>query len=67
MTILAFLIPVTLGMGAIGLGAFFWSLRDGQYEDLSGDAERILFDDDAPLPPRHAQREPAVTSKETTT
>lgn len=51
MTILAILIPVTLCMGAIGLAAFFWSLRDGQYEDLSGDATRILFDDDAPLPP----------------
>ena len=52
MTILTLLIPITLGLGAIGLGAFFWSLRDGQYEDLSGDAERILFDDDAPLAPR---------------
>lgn len=53
MTILTILIPVTLFMGAIGLGAFFWSLRSGQYEDLSGDAERILFDDtDAPLPRR---------------
>jgi cbb3-type cytochrome oxidase maturation protein len=51
MTVLAILIPVTLGMGALGLAAFFWSLRSGQYEDLSGDAERILFDDDKPLPP----------------
>jgi cbb3-type cytochrome oxidase maturation protein len=50
MTVLAILIPVTLGMGLIGLAAFFWSLRSGQYEDLSGDAERILFDqDDVPL------------------
>ena len=49
MTILTILIPVTLCMGAIGLAAFFWSLRSGQYEDLSGDAERILFDDDTPL------------------
>jgi cbb3-type cytochrome oxidase maturation protein len=52
MTILALLIPVSLCMGAIGLGAFFWSLRDGQFEDLDGDGQRILFDDDAPLPPR---------------
>lgn len=50
MTILVILIPVTLCMGAIGLAAFFWSLRNGQYEDLSGDAERILFDEDKPLP-----------------
>ena len=50
MTILALLVPVALGMGAIGLGAFFWSLRSGQYEDLEGDGQRILFDEDAPLP-----------------
>jgi cbb3-type cytochrome oxidase maturation protein len=35
-----------LALGAIGLGAFMWSLRSGQYEDLDGAAERILFDDD---------------------
>ncbi len=67
MTILAILIPVTLGMGAIGLGAFFWSLRDGQYDDLSGDAERILFDDDAPLAPSPQPSQSAPTTKETTT
>lgn len=42
-----YLIPVALGMGVIGLGVFLWSLRSGQYEDLDGAAERILFDDDA--------------------
>lgn len=50
MTILTFLIPVTLCMGGVGLSVFFWSLRSNQYDDLSGDAERILFDDDRPLP-----------------
>ena len=53
MNVLVFLIPVTILMGLIGLAAFFWSLRNGQYEDLAGDAERILFDnDDKPLPDR---------------
>lgn len=53
MTVLYLLIPVTLAMGAVGLGAFFWSLRSHQYEDLEGDAERILHDNgDAPLPPK---------------
>jgi len=33
-------------LGATALGAFFWSMRNGQYEDLDGAAERILFDDD---------------------
>lgn len=56
MTILAILIPVTLCMGAIGLWAFFWSLRSNQFDDLSGDAERILFDDDYPLLAAHARQ-----------
>ncbi|MFZ3584205.1 cbb3-type cytochrome oxidase assembly protein CcoS [Loktanella sp. DJP18] len=50
MTILLFLIPTTLFMGGVGLSVFFWSLRSNQYDDLSGDAERILYDDDRPLP-----------------
>lgn len=50
MNILIFLIPVTIVMGIIGLVTFFWTLRDGQYEDLNGDAQRILFDEDSPLP-----------------
>ena len=41
-----FLVPIALVLGAIGLGAFIWSLRSGQYEDLDGAAQRILFDDD---------------------
>lgn len=46
MTDFFYLIPVALVMGAVGLGAFLWSLRSGQYEDLDGAAERILFEDD---------------------
>ncbi|MEC4590147.1 MULTISPECIES: cbb3-type cytochrome oxidase assembly protein CcoS [Nitrospirillum] len=45
-----FLIPIALAMGAGGLGAFLWTLRNGQYEDMQGAAERILYqDDDTPL------------------
>ena len=62
MTILALLIPVSLCMGAIGLGAFFWSLRSGQYEDLDGDSQRILYDEDAPLPP-HGDESPKETTR----
>lgn len=45
MTSLLFLIPVALLLGAIGLGAFIWSLRSGQYDDMEGAAVRILIDD----------------------
>lgn len=49
MTGLAFLIPIALGMGVLGLVAFLWSMRDGQYDDMDGAANRILIDDDEPL------------------
>ncbi|MDS9468534.1 cbb3-type cytochrome oxidase assembly protein CcoS [Paracoccus sp. MBLB3053] len=45
MEILAVLIPVSLGLGALGLGAFVWALKGRQYEDPKGDAERILSGD----------------------
>jgi cbb3-type cytochrome oxidase maturation protein len=45
-TNLLLLIPIALGLGALGLGAFVWSLRSGQYDDLDGAAERILYEDD---------------------
>ena len=48
MDALIFLIPIALGLGLLGLGAFLWSLKSGQYDDIDGAAERILFDDDTP-------------------
>lgn len=49
MNLLIVLIPVALGLGALGLAAFLWSLNSGQFDDLDGSAERML-DDDPPLP-----------------
>ncbi|MCC6787139.1 MAG: cbb3-type cytochrome oxidase assembly protein CcoS [Hyphomonadaceae bacterium] len=46
MNLLIFLAPAALLMGAIGLAAFLWSLRAGQYDDLEGAAHRVLIDDD---------------------
>lgn len=46
MTGLAFLIPLALGMGLLGLLAFLWSMREGQYDDMDGAASRILIDDE---------------------
>lgn len=48
MTGLLYLIPVALFLGGVGLAAFIWSLRSGQYDDLEGAAWRILQDDDKP-------------------
>jgi cbb3-type cytochrome oxidase maturation protein len=48
MTILLYLIPCALVLGGLGLAGFLWALKSGQYDDLEGAANRILFDDDEP-------------------
>jgi cbb3-type cytochrome oxidase maturation protein len=52
MTDFLYLVPVALALGLAGLAAFIWCLRNGQYDDLAGSAERILIEDgDVPLRP----------------
>ena len=58
MDVLIFLIPIAIGLGLIGLFAFMWSLKAGQYEDLEGAGWRILDDSDLP------DREPVSKSTE---
>lgn len=48
MNVLSFLIPISIGLGLLGLGLFFWCFRSGQYEDMDGAAQRILYDEDEP-------------------
>ncbi|MCB1994105.1 MAG: cbb3-type cytochrome oxidase assembly protein CcoS [Geminicoccaceae bacterium] len=43
---LLYLIPIALLLGFLGLLGFLWALRSGQFDDLDGAAERILFDDE---------------------
>jgi len=47
MTALLLLVPAALFLGFLGLIAFLWSLKTGQYEDPQGAAMRILIDDEA--------------------
>jgi len=42
---LIILIPAALLLGGAGLAAFLWSMNSGQYDDLDGAAERIVYDD----------------------
>jgi cbb3-type cytochrome oxidase maturation protein len=51
MTGIVYLIPIALLLGLLGLAAFLWALRSGQFEDLDGAASRILYDDDDPPDP----------------
>ena len=50
MTVLGVLIPISLTLGAVGLAAFFWALRNRQFDDPEGDQHRALFggNDDHP-------------------
>ncbi|WP_425995199.1 cbb3-type cytochrome oxidase assembly protein CcoS [Afipia sp. DC4300-2b1] len=51
MEVLAYLVPLALALGLIGLLGFLWSLRSGQYDDLDGAGWRAISDDEPPLPP----------------
>ncbi len=46
MQALIYLLPIALIMGFIGLIAFIWALKSGQFDDLDGAANRILFEED---------------------
>jgi cbb3-type cytochrome oxidase maturation protein len=59
MIILYLLIPLTLILLAFALWAFFWAVKNDQFDDLEGPAYRILFDDDEndlPLDQRPQQK-----------
>ncbi|KEO55595.1 cbb3-type cytochrome oxidase assembly protein CcoS [Thioclava indica] len=45
MDVLIYFIPISLFLGGIGLTAFWWSIKNRQYDDPKGDAERILSDE----------------------
>ncbi|UEM06529.1 cbb3-type cytochrome oxidase assembly protein CcoS [Skermanella rosea] len=44
--------PLAVGLGLLGLLGFLWCLRSGQFDDLDGAANRILFDDDERVTPQ---------------
>lgn len=50
MTALSWLIPAALFLGLLGLGAFLWSLRSGQFDDLEGASWRAIQDSEGPEP-----------------
>jgi cbb3-type cytochrome oxidase maturation protein len=48
MEVLIYLVPLALALGLLGLVAFLWSLKSGQYDDLDGAAWRAIADDEPP-------------------
>lgn len=66
MEVLLYLVPLAIVLGGLGLAAFLWSLRNGQYDDLDGAAWRAIADDEPaetsstsapPASAKHQQRD----------
>jgi len=57
------LIPGMLFLGLFMVVLFIWAVRKGQFDDMDGDANRILMDDDDPLLPE-SQKKPQKASKD---
>ncbi len=62
MTIILLLIPIVLMLGLLGVVAFIWSVKSGQYNDLDADRYRILEDHDKPLSREEAMLHRRLTS-----
>jgi cbb3-type cytochrome oxidase maturation protein len=46
MSILLVLVPLSLGLVALGLWAFFWAVGNGQFDDLESSGLQALLDDE---------------------
>ena len=64
MKIILFLIIISLLIAGGFLFAFFWAVRDGQYDDDFTPSMRILVDDDM-LPPEMLKSNYELTINET--
>jgi len=51
MNILLALIPISLLLLLLAIGAFLWAVKRGQFDDLDTPSLDILGDDERPLPP----------------
>ncbi len=45
MSVMILLVLASLGVALVFLGAFLWSIGNGQYDDEQAPAIRILFDE----------------------
>lgn len=59
------LLPGMLLLGIVGVAVFFWAVRNGQYDDMDGAANRVLLDDDEKPAEEQAHTEHAADADET--
>ncbi len=60
------LIPAMIILGLVMVGILVWAVKSGQYDDLEGDANRILMDDDDPMLPENSNNTNTNTRKNST-
>lgn len=60
MDVVYVLLPLSLLLAGVGVAAFVWAVRRGQFDDLKTPAMRILFDD----PPAPKGKEGKDSTKE---
>ncbi|MFV0491915.1 MAG: cbb3-type cytochrome oxidase assembly protein CcoS [Pseudorhodobacter sp.] len=57
------LIPLSIGLGLIGLVSYIWALRNGQFDDPDGAAWRIMMSGNPPEPEGKSHEEPTPNKK----
>ncbi|WP_456379083.1 cbb3-type cytochrome oxidase assembly protein CcoS [Thiolapillus sp.] len=64
MEVIYTLIPGMIFFGLLFVGVLIWAIKRGQYEDMEGDGNRILMDDDEPentdSEPSHRKKRPGL-------
>lgn len=63
MEIIYLMIPLAILLATGIVAAFIWAVRSGQFDDLEGPANRILFDDDDLPPPSRADNAEGESKK----
>lgn len=58
MSVILVMLPAALLLSALGLGAFIWAARRGQFDDLRTPSIRAVFDDPPAAPTREQERAP---------
>ncbi|WP_428034019.1 cbb3-type cytochrome oxidase assembly protein CcoS [Amphritea sp.] len=61
MSIIYLLIPIAIILAGIAIWGFFWSVNNGQLDDLESPAHSILYDDDEHLIPDEAKQPKPIT------
>lgn len=64
MSVILVLVAFSVMLAGGFLAAFFWSVRNGQYDDTYSASVRILFDDDKPRENPEPQASPAMLINE---